>query len=359
MSRDSSEAPSAVSAEELRERLRVKTRVLDAIGRLAGAAHKDAAAEDVFKAVLAAFCEALGEPRAAFFERDRTTGELVGAAFFDGDGGGDGVSGVRFAARAGDDALAKAMVGGGPQEITAAADREGILGTLGFTRALSVGVEARGRVVGIVVVEASAADAPTGPLQMEVMAVVAAAAGVAVDNAMLGDYVQRLEAMASTDPLTSLNNRRNLLGQLGREVERAKRYRKPLTLVMTDIDRFKHFNDTYGHQAGDGLLKMIGKLLQDSCRNIDTPGRLGGEEFLVVLPETTLDEAGVYAERLRSLVEKLGERLKKRYPVHALTISVGITSFNQEEDDLDSFIRRVDNAMYSAKSRGRNRVCAL
>ena len=92
------------------------------------------------------------------------------------------------------------------------------------------------------------------------------------------------------------------------------------------------------------LSRLLFPLLKNSCRNIDTPGRLGGEEFLVVLPETTLEAAGTYAERVRSLVERLGKRLRNRYPAHALTISVGITSFNQEEDDLDSLVRRVDNA---------------
>jgi diguanylate cyclase (GGDEF)-like protein len=165
--------------------------------------------------------------------------------------------------------------------------------------------------------------------------------------------------MAETDALTGLFNRRHVMDLLQNEVYRSERYKLPLSLVMIDLDRFKIVNDKYGHRAGDRVLRSFGRLLKKTSRNIDIPGRFGGEEFLVILPETSLEAGGIYAERVRKLAERLGERLKDKYDECSFTVSVGLTSFNEKSDDMNSFVHRVDQAMYAAKQRGRNRVCAL
>jgi diguanylate cyclase (GGDEF)-like protein len=107
------------------------------------------------------------------------------------------------------------------------------------------------------------------------------------------------------------------------------------------------------------VLRSFGRLLKKTSRNIDIPGRFGGEEFIVILPETGIEASGIYAERVRKFAEKLGARLKDRYAECSFTISVGMTSFNADSDDLNSFVHRVDQAMYAAKQRGRNRICAI
>ncbi len=368
---------------EVEQRLSENSRVLDAVKGLAEAPGKSLGRDDAISAVLLAACSALGCERAAFFRFDERNREFIEEAIEDAGGTGGNISGITQAVGDPSEPFAKAVASGRPfclvpqglrPSLAAAADSstplryktegdvtgaDGILEALGSHEAAAVPVKTGGRVAGLLVVGNPISKTPLRRQALESLSVVAGQTSVALELAHLRQYTQELKAMAETDPLTSLNNRRNLLGLLQAEVNRARRYGKPLSLVMIDIDRFKLFNDTYGHQAGDDVLRMLARLLKNSCRNIDTPGRLGGEEFLVVLPETTLEAAGTYAERVRSLVERLGKRLRNRYPAHALTISVGITSFNQEEDDLDSLVRRVDNAMYSAKKRGKNRICAL
>jgi diguanylate cyclase (GGDEF)-like protein len=126
---------------------------------------------------------------------------------------------------------------------------------------------------------------------------------------------------------------------------------------MVDIDHFKNFNDYYGHQAGDTILMEVAQLIAAASRDIDVIGRYGGEEFTVVLPETHVDQAIVYAERLRSAIEHFGRERRKTYPRCPLTISVGVTSLIRERDDIEKLVQRVDHALYAAKERGRNRVC--
>jgi diguanylate cyclase (GGDEF)-like protein len=127
---------------------------------------------------------------------------------------------------------------------------------------------------------------------------------------------------------------------------------------MVDIDFFKSFNDTYGHQAGDEILRNIAQVLVSASREIDIIGRYGGEEFIALLPETAIEQAEVYAERLRARVELRGQDLRTRFPkTKPLTISVGVTqAVPQSGDDVERIIARVDEALYEAKEEGRNRI---
>ncbi|MHC4861047.1 MAG: GGDEF domain-containing protein, partial [Planctomycetota bacterium] len=173
----------------------------------------------------------------------------------------------------------------------------------------------------------------------------------------LGRQAAKLRALAAMDELTGVNNRRNLMKLLQKEIDRAKRYGSPLSAVMVDIDHFKKFNDTYGHQAGDTILTEVAQLITAASRDIDIIGRYGGEEFLVILPETHVDQAIVYAERLRAGVEHFGKQSQKAFPRCPLTISVGVTALTRERDGIEQVVRRVDHALYAATERGRNRVC--
>ncbi|WP_049631729.1 diguanylate cyclase [Cellvibrio sp. pealriver] len=159
-----------------------------------------------------------------------------------------------------------------------------------------------------------------------------------------------LELLSITDPLTGVFNRLKLNQLLRDEIERSKRYGIGLSVLMIDVDHFKAINDTYGHPAGDSVLATIAAQLRQFSRANDSPGRWGGEEFLVICPETPLDGAATLAESLRSVIEQHPFNLAT--PV---TISIGVTQFNSD-DTLESLMERVDKALYQAKQGGRNKV---
>ena len=162
---------------------------------------------------------------------------------------------------------------------------------------------------------------------------------------------------ALQDPLTGLANRRQLIEHYAREVSRAKRNGKPLSLLMLDLDHFKSINDRYGHLAGDACLKSITATIKSSLRNIDITARFGGEEFIVLLPETGESGARIVAEKLRSAVAETEIQLHSEI-IH-VTVSIGIvTAESLELDNFDEIVGRADTAMYSAKGLGRNMVCA-
>ena len=173
-------------------------------------------------------------------------------------------------------------------------------------------------------------------------------------NAASGAFLL-VEARATHDRLTGIPNRETLLAILGAEVERAARHYKPLSVAFIDIDRFKPINDTYGHASGDTVLRQVARLISDGVRISDTFGRYGGEEFMLILPETLPEDAVRLAEELRSLVMLEPLLIPDGHSVKA-TISVGIAGGRGAELQLDMLVDRADAAMYAAKSLGRNRT---
>jgi diguanylate cyclase (GGDEF)-like protein len=139
-----------------------------------------------------------------------------------------------------------------------------------------------------------------------------------------------------------------------KELERATRYKRPVSLIMIDIDHFKNINDTYGHQTGDQVLKELAVIFNNTIRTSDIAGRFGGEEFLLVLPELDHDKALALAERIRTgveshLIQFEGDSIK-------VTISLGISTYPQHGDSPNTLIKACDDAMYAAKENGRNQV---
>ncbi len=163
----------------------------------------------------------------------------------------------------------------------------------------------------------------------------------------------QLEELSQTDQLTKLANRRHLDTVLANEIKRAKRYQTNLCLVLTDIDFFKKVNDTYGHQMGDEILKKVAHILDENSRQIDTVGRWGGEEFLIILPQIDLHQATVMAEKLREKIKAFDFGLE-----HHVTASFGVASLELEKDTDSSFLSRVDSNLYEAKEQGRDRIIA-
>lgn len=170
----------------------------------------------------------------------------------------------------------------------------------------------------------------------------------------LNQISARWRVLATLDDLTGVYNRRTFLDRLGTEIARAQRYQRALSLIMLDADHFKRVNDQYGHAAGDQVLKaLIGLCLQD-IRQVDFIGRLGGEEFAIGLPETALSGAESAAERLRLAVETA--LVPMDGGTVRFTISLGVTQLLDTGEDSEALLKRVDQALYEAKSRGRNRV---
>jgi diguanylate cyclase (GGDEF)-like protein len=167
-------------------------------------------------------------------------------------------------------------------------------------------------------------------------------------------YHEEIHRLVTTDGLTGLPNRRAFEEALQREFSRASRYKRPLSLLMIDVDFFKRVNDTLGHLAGDAALRQVGALLRGNLRRDDLAARLGGEEFAVLLPEIDRAGAVVAAEKLRRLVEARPVVFEeRRWP---LTISLGIACRGVTDTEAIEIVRRADDMLYAAKREGRNRV---
>jgi len=169
---------------------------------------------------------------------------------------------------------------------------------------------------------------------------------------------QRLLQLATSDPLTGLFNRGYVDDRLAMELSRAQRYGKALTVAVIDADHFKALNDTHGHAAGDVVLKKLAGILQGSFRQSDATGRYGGEEFVVILPETDIETACRKVESLRERIATTLIALPDRKEAIRLTISAGLASYPEDGDDAAELFATADERMFEAKHAGRNRVAA-
>ncbi|MCB2190892.1 MAG: diguanylate cyclase [Deltaproteobacteria bacterium] len=178
-----------------------------------------------------------------------------------------------------------------------------------------------------------------------------------LDISNLKKMEEELRRLSITDELTGIANRRQFMYTASLETKRARRYGNPISLINVDVDEFKTVNDNLGHHAGDLVLRKLTQLISQELRESDLFGRVGGEEFSIILPETGLQAALEVAERLRWRIQ--GHTFKAEGRQIACTISLGVAAFDPESDDLDSWLKRGDQALYQAKGKGRNRVEAL
>jgi diguanylate cyclase (GGDEF)-like protein len=173
-------------------------------------------------------------------------------------------------------------------------------------------------------------------------------------EADLRNAQNKLQKIATTDFLTGIANIRLFTEAGEREVQRARRYKRPLSLLMIDLDHFKKVNDRYGHAIGDKVLVAFAAICKKYLRKADIFGRLGGEEFAILLPETDISGGRKLAERLRSVIEK--SDIKAERKTLQITVSIGVTELLPDEDQLEIALRRADDTMYEAKRKGRNQV---
>lgn len=165
-----------------------------------------------------------------------------------------------------------------------------------------------------------------------------------------------LEQKAYIDYLTEVNNRGHFMEQSEKELVRALRYEKPLAILMLDIDFFKKINDSHGHKLGDIVLKKLADICKQTLREVDIIGRVGGEEFAILLPETDQQLAAEVAERLRAAIADTKIPMKDGLPVQ-FSVSIGVASLVSKDDNMDVLLNRADQALYEAKETGRNKVC--
>ncbi len=190
-----------------------------------------------------------------------------------------------------------------------------------------------------------------GPAEMEFFAAVADQVGLAVQNARLHEQTV---ALSITDPLTGVPNRRYLFQQLEAEIARSARFDHPLSMLMIDIDHFKHLNDAAGHSAGDDVLRQVCVRLKHSLRKVDTLARYGGEEFVVLLPQVSREEALEVAQKLRHSICDVPLEHGATQPGGMVTISVGVAALPHDAKEQSKLVDCADSALYASKRGGRN-----
>ncbi|MEW5895751.1 MAG: sensor domain-containing diguanylate cyclase [Candidatus Omnitrophota bacterium] len=215
-------------------------------------------------------------------------------------------------------------------------------------------LKAQDKVNGLIVADNIYTKKPISQHDIQFFTMLANQAGLAIENARLYEIVVQ---QSMTDALTGLWNHGYFQKTLLNELPKAKRYETPLTLLFLDIDDFKKFNDTCGHQHGDLILKEIAKILRDSSRAQDCICRYGGEELALILSNTTSEQGFETAERIRKRIDEYGFPSPSGMGALHLTVSIGLATFPQHAEDKDALITHADKAMYEAKKSGKNKTC--
>jgi len=303
--------------------------------------------ESVLNSLVQVTCQAFTYEQGAILLVDERSGDLVVEATY---GYAPGTRGYRIPVGKG---ITGSVQRTGKPEVVADVRRDpryiGI--TERVVSEIAVPLISEGRVIGVFNLE-STHRAAFGQRDLHILTALAGYATIAIENARLFEKTKRL---AITDGLTELYNHRYLHEAMERTLQRCRRDEQPLAVIMLEIDSFKRYNDTYGHQRGDDVLRIVADVLRKGSRTSDIVARYGGDEFMIVLPNSSKDTASEIAERLRRAVEAypflLGESI-----VTSVTLSVGVAASPDDGDTVDGLVDAVDRAQYTAKRSGGNKV---
>ena len=218
---------------------------------------------------------------------------------------------------------------------------------------LCVPLTFKNRTLGVIELVNGEGDGPFGDEDLRILGTVAEFSAIAIENAQNFHKVQELTVQ---DDHTGLFNSRHLMRQLEQEIVRATRFGHPVSLIFFDLDHFKLVNDQHGHQAGSRVLFEVGRLLLGMLRSTDVPVRYGGDEFVVLLPETSKDQAMDAARRIGRMISATPFLAEKRYGPLSLTASLGVAAFPDDAREAEDLIKRADEAMYRVKAEGRGGV---
>lgn len=254
--------------------------------------------------------------------------------------------------------LALTILEGMPFEVTTEEARQKvhphIKDVLNTEYFVTIPLKSKENVLGAILVDNIFTKKPITKSDLRILTMFANHAGLAIENSSL---YEKTVLLSKTDWLTKLWNSGEFHKKMSYHLEKAKVSETPLSLVMIDMDNFKTYNDTLGHQRGDEVLKEIAKILNDNSRRGDMVARYGGEEFAIIMPYTNKEDAKLIAERLRAAVEKRLSAKKTLKKIPRLTISLGIASFPTDANNKNTLIDRADNALYEAKKTGKNKIC--
>jgi len=218
---------------------------------------------------------------------------------------------------------------------------------------LTVPLKAKDKTIGIILVDNIFTKEPITKDDIRILTMFANQAGLAIENSHL---YEKTVSLTHTDSLTNLINHGRFQYLLNKQIKHTTKSKKPLSLVMIDIDNFKNFNDTLGHPAGDSVLINIAKIMKKTCRSSDIVARYGGEEFAIVLTDTNEESAWGLAERVREAIEKFDFPGQEIQPEQNLTISLGLASFPDDAKTAGRLISKADSALYQAKKAGKNKT---
>jgi len=213
-----------------------------------------------------------------------------------------------------------------------------------------------GRKIGVLNVTDKSSGARFDNVDLSLLEIIGPQVALALERAEWQERATEFQLMSITDPLTSLPNRRYLEERLTEELNRSKRYDYPMSFLMIDIDDFKAYNDNNGHQAGDLALQITAHCLKAALRSADIASRYGGEEFCILLPQTSIAEAGVIADRIRQKVSTTHFPHGKSQPLNRVTVSIGVSTYSTIINSAETVIAAADRALYQAKSFGKDRV---
>jgi diguanylate cyclase (GGDEF)-like protein len=230
-----------------------------------------------------------------------------------------------------------------------------IPGLEGAHSEMAVPMISQGKTIGVLNAESRKVGA-FSEQDHKIFSILAGAAAMALENANLH---QKMEELTIIDELTGIHNYRYFVNKLENELKRARRYHQSLSLLMIDIDWFKKYNDTYGHIFGNLILKDLTMVIKGCIRDVDILVRYGGEEFVVILPQTSKEDASHIGERIRSKVEQTKFEDKEKKLKVRLTVSLGVATYPENGIDPEELVKSVDQALYLAKGKGKNLICTI